>query len=88
MPGLGFPDFVAFQPKQGNKQGVCPNFRVIWVECKTNNTLDKEEKLKLNWMLKEGYECWIAYEENKEVKFRKFVEYVPGRRVCRKTTRD
>ncbi len=86
MPGLGFPDFVTLMKTGSTRRNLKYRHNVRWVECKTNNTLSKEEKLKLNWMLEQGYDCWIAYqdEETKEVKFRKFVEYVPGRRVCRK----
>lgn len=41
----GFPDFIAFKPRQGLIAGV---------ECKSNGYLKKEEKAKCNFLLFEG----------------------------------
>lgn len=76
MPGLGFPDFVALE-RVGIKTKASPKYNVKFIECKTNNILSKIEKLKLNWMLKKNYDVWVAYEEDKEVKYRKFQKYIP-----------
>lgn len=43
--GTGFPDFICF--RRANK-----NFEIILLEVKRNGTLDKEEKLKCAWYLK------------------------------------
>jgi len=80
----GFPDFVAFMPVNYTKRMHCRGYKVKWFECKTNNKLDKKEKLKMNWMTKNGYECWVAYKDGKEIKYRKFVEYKERNKVCRK----
>ena len=71
--GSGFPDFMIFTPK-----------RVFFVECKTNGTLSKIEKLKCNAILKMGYGVWVAYQDGKEIGFREFVEYKERNVVRRK----
>lgn len=86
--GVGFPDFVAFMPCNYSKRLMVQNYKVKWVECKTNNILSKTEKLKMNWMLKNHFEVWVAYNENKEIKYRKFVEYKERSKVCGKNTRN
>jgi len=45
--GTGFPDFVCFK-----KIGKGKNYDVIGVEVKSRGYLDKEEKEKCNWLLK------------------------------------
>ncbi len=47
MLGSGFPDFIAFQDCDTNY-----NKRIIGVEAKSNGILNKEEKLKCQWYLK------------------------------------
>lgn len=43
--GSGFPDFIAFRPKG-------KNYEIIGIEVKTNGYLDKNEKEKCKWLLK------------------------------------
>lgn len=54
--GTGFPDFIAFRLPRGllNKDLTPSNdlYEVIGVECKMNGYLDKEEKEKCQWLLK------------------------------------
>ena len=74
----GFPDFIGF--KLSGTQKLCKLFQLIFVECKTNNTLDKTEKLKMNWLLENNYNGWIAYLDNNEVKFRRWETYTPNKK--------
>lgn len=71
--GSGFPDFMVFDQK-----------KVFFVECKTNGTLSKIEKQKMQVIKDMGYQCWVAYLDDKEIKFRKFVEYKGRPEVRRK----
>lgn len=82
--GSGFPDFVMFRKinvstHKGwirNSKGEIRNFYDLrFVECKTNNILSKEEKLKMNAMLDKGFDCYIAGLVGKEVKIRRFLRY-------------
>lgn len=85
--GSGFPDFVAFSPKGSNK-GQNQSYNLIFVEAKINGTLKKEEKLKMNWLLNNGYSAWVAFQDdNKEIRYRKFVELYKPSQVCRKPIR-
>lgn len=45
----GFPDFIAYKP---TLCGICCGYEVIGVECKLNNSLDRIEKAKVKWLLK------------------------------------
>ena len=74
----GFPDFIGFNKKSENPKGRLYN--LIFVECKTNNTLDKTEKLKMNWLKENNFNCWVAYLEGTEVKFRKWEMYKPNKK--------
>ncbi len=74
----GFPDFMGFMKKSENPKGKLYN--LIFVECKTNNTLDKTEKLKMNWLLENHFNCWVAYLEEDETKFRKWEKYTPNKK--------
>ena len=60
MMGAGFPDFIAFTRRAC---GLCfvrmghestENFNVIGVESKMSGELDRPEKLKCQWLLKNG----------------------------------
>jgi len=68
--GSGFPDFLVF------RRG-----KVFFVECKCNGTLSKIEKLKCNEILKMGFEVNVAYLDEKEIKFREFLEYTERKSV-------
>lgn len=61
--GTGFPDFFAFMPKQLTRRGIGTNYKIIFVEAKKGKYLDREEKEKCNWLLENGYEVWVAYEQ-------------------------
>ncbi len=69
--GSGFPDFLAF------KTGDC-----MFVECKTNGTLNKLEKLKMEWLREHGFNCKVASVDGK------LVEYKRPSRVFRKDTKN
>lgn len=68
MPGLGFPDFILFK-KRGYEYDLC------FCECKINNKLSKIEKQKLDWLVKQGHRCFVAYKDDKEIGIREFLEY-------------
>jgi len=73
MMQTGFPDFIAYQMYDEEENfldtGAIPKtkpikmYKVIFVECKTNGYLSKEEKEKAQWYIKNNYceEFWIAY---------------------------
>ena len=72
--GTGFPDFLCFKQSK-EREG----YELMFVECKTNGTLSKEEKEKMAWLEGEGYCCWVAgkdkdgdvcYEKPKKTKAR------------------
>lgn len=69
MPGLGFPDFVMFQRREFEA------YQLLFIECKTNNILTKIEKQKLDWLVKQGHRCFVAFKEEKEIAIREFLEY-------------
>lgn len=77
MTTTGFPDFLAFMGSNALRNFKV--FKLMFVEVKTNNILDKTEKLKMNWLIENGYNCWVAYQgaTKKEVLWRKFEKYVP-----------
>lgn len=67
--GSGFPDFVAFMPcniLHGRRR-----YQLMFVEAKYNGTLNKLEKQKMEFLKKEGHECWVTYNEEGKVKFKK-----------------
>ena len=53
--GTGFPDFVCLKPSPEGKP-----HELMFVECKLNGKLSREEKEKMAWMEGEGYCCWVA----------------------------
>lgn len=69
--GVGFPDFIAF------KKNLYGHFSIIGVECKTNGTLSKLEKQKLQWYLEHKIFSFLytALNENKKIVFREFTGY-------------
>lgn len=81
MLGSGFPDFLAFRIIRGTEQ-------IMFVECKFNGKLTAEEKRKLDCLVKMGFTCFVAQDENKRVYFREFVEYRERDRIHRKETGD
>ena len=52
MMQTGFPDFIAYKEKPISNLRT---YEVIFVECKTNGYLSKEEKEKADWYLKSRY---------------------------------
>ena len=74
--GSGFPDFMAFQLAEDNieeqKKRATPKYRMKFIECKFNGTLKRIEKEKLNWMVKEGHQCWVACDNNGEINYIKW----------------
>tara|TARA_R100000789_G_scaffold20427_2_gene23588 strand:- start:3683 stop:4093 length:411 start_codon:yes stop_codon:yes gene_type:complete len=74
--GSGFPDFIAFCHIIGR------GYKLKFVECKVNGKLSKEEKLKMEWLENEGFECEVASKNGT------LVEYQRPHRVRRKTTGD
>lgn len=71
--GKGFPDFVMFRMLADTRNGV--SYEVMFVECKTNNKLDKKEKMKMQAMKEMGHKCYIAFLAGKDVKLREFLGY-------------
>lgn len=59
--GMGFPDFVGFMKLDSMNCRRYNRWSVILVECKVNGKLSKIEKQKINFLLEEGFKCWIAY---------------------------
>jgi len=57
--GSGFPDFLAFY--KSSKSGSNQYYSLIFVECKINKELSRLEKEKMNFLMKEGFNCWVAY---------------------------
>lgn len=53
MMSGGFPDFIIFRLRISNSIHVDRNlYEIIGVECKVNGHLDKEEKEKCDWLIK------------------------------------
>jgi hypothetical protein len=49
----GFPDFIAYKKEDIYRDRII--FNCIFVECKTNSYLSKEEKAKAKWYLNNNY---------------------------------
>ena len=65
--GTGYPDFVCLKPSPEGKP-----HELMFVECKLNGTLSREEKEKMAWMEGEGYCCWVAgQDEDGDVELKK-----------------
>ena len=79
--GGGFPDFVAMKKQPYMNCESDKLFEVIWVEAKKNGFLDPKEKAKMKYMEERGMECWIAYDDEGKVAFRKFMDYISTGRV-------
>lgn len=60
----GFPDFMTFSPHL-----------VGFVECKSNGTLSKEEKIKCQIIKDMGFRVRVAWNNNGKIEYREFVEY-------------
>ena len=75
MPGLGFPDFILFK-----KRDV--GYQLVLVECKLNNKLSKLEKQKLDWLVKQGLRCFVAFNNDGEIGTREFLEYKERKSLC------
>lgn len=67
--GTGFPDFICFRNSKHNL------FDVILLEVKKNGYLDKEEKEKAKWYLKNGIVKEILIAQGKKEGRRIVVEY-------------
>ena len=55
MLGAGFPDFLCYKPSPTGQKN-----KIMFVECKINGKLNKQEKEKMVWLKSEGYACWVA----------------------------
>ena len=65
--GTGFPDFLCFRPKAEGE-----DYELMFVECKLNGRLSREEKEKMAWMESEGHCCWVAgRDENGNIELNK-----------------
>lgn len=72
----GFPDFLAFKPHPTHPH----LYTVILIECKTNNTLTKQEKLQLNhYQYTLHIPSYIAYPHptNNTPTLRQHTQYTP-----------
>ena len=65
--GNGFPDFIIYRMVMIGNTGIA-SYEVYGVECKKGKYLDKEEKLRCEWMIKNKIfnEIWIAYAGKKK----------------------
>ena len=79
--GGGFPDFVAFR----KMSDAC--YEMIWVEAKKDGLLKPAEKGKMQFMEERGMECWIAYDDEGKVGYRKFSDYRDTGRIRAKEVR-
>ena len=68
--GTGFPDFIAFQLREGN------NYKIIGVEVKMNGKLSREEKQKCDWYLERKIFSEILIASKIKEKNRIRVEYM------------
>jgi len=75
--GTGFPDFVCFE-KRGN------TYEVIGVEVKVGGVLDRIEKEKCVWLLKNNIFSKILVAKKVKIKNRVHVEYVDFEEISRK----
>lgn len=83
MPGLGFPDFVMFKLADYGAGGIVGQYKLQFVEVKTNlKRLSKLEKQKLDWMVKQGYKCFVAFDDEGKIGIREFLEYKEQARFC------
>ena len=83
----GFPDFVMFKPhiySAMGKTGEPLVYDLIFVECKCNGILSKKEKLKMEFLRKQGHKCFVAYkdETGKKILYRELLEYKEQKKVC------
>jgi len=69
----GFPDFIMFRISGDGT--VNKNYELKFIECKTNNKLSKEEKMKMEVLRKMGHKCYIMFLEGKTIKCREFSGY-------------
>ena len=54
-----------------------------FVEVKTNlKRLKKLEKQKLDWMVKQGHKCFVAFDDDGKIGLREFLEYKEQARFC------
>lgn len=67
MLGAGFPDFILFKK-------VNDWYKILFIECKINGRLTQIEKLKLDWMVKAGHRCFVAFNNDGEINTREFLE--------------
>lgn len=90
--GTGFPDFIAYCKGTKNQELLTQpginlenadvNYCIIFIECKTNGYLSKEEKEKARWYLKNNYcsKFLIAYREKEGrkvvIKYKDFEENI------------
>ena len=68
----GFPDFLIFMHSKALKGR--PHYIMKFIECKKGKYLNNEEKEKMRWLISRGFECFIAYNDKGQVKYRKFME--------------
>lgn len=67
--GTGFPDFIAYRGWYQHTPRKENNYEVKFIECKVAKYLDKEEKAKAQWYLKNNYcSCFYVAFLNKEKK--------------------
>tara|TARA_R100001530_G_scaffold69071_2_gene49072 strand:- start:35 stop:454 length:420 start_codon:yes stop_codon:yes gene_type:complete len=70
--GTGFPDFIGIRKNVPNNE----SHLVIGVECKTNGRLDKEEKEKISWLLKNDVFSKIYVASKTKINNRIKIEYI------------
>lgn len=63
----GFPDLLITKPTEA-----------FFVECKVNNQLRREERLKLEFLEEKGFRCYVASNNNGTINFRRLAETSPG----------
>ncbi len=74
LSSTGFPDFICYKPYL-DINGLYA-YRIMFVECKINGYLSKEEKSKAKWYLKNSY-CTKFFVASKEkIKNKIHIRYV------------
>lgn len=80
--GSGFPDFLAL------KKLASGNWDVMFVECKSNGKMLKDEKDKMRILEDKGFNCFVAHNEYGQTSFRKSMEYTRTDKLCREKAGD
>ncbi|MFH1802679.1 MAG: hypothetical protein ABH864_04475 [archaeon] len=80
--GSGFPDFIAFKQIVGRKEDDFHAYKVVGVESKMNGVLDKAEKEKCFFLLREGvFKDILVARKGSKIGSIKYVNFESGEEV-------